>query len=220
MRRLPELVKDYRPAPEVLQKIERLTLLIIIGPSGAGKTTIINALGLPYVSSDNSRPRRPEEREGVDYFFRDDYEKLANEIRTGQFVQVAIDSGGDLKATRASSYPGSGLATMAVVADVVLIFRKLGFGRTISAFIVPPSYEEWMRRMDIHELSADQKNKRLAEARRSFIFALKDKQTHFILNDNVADAVVQIQNLVSGKGDVEREAIARRAATESLNRLN
>lgn len=220
LRRLPELARNYRAAPEVLQKIQRLKLLIIIGPSGVGKTTIINALGLPYVPSDNSRPRRPEEREGVDYFFRQDYERVIKEIKTGKFVQVAIDSGGDLKATRASSYPESGMATMAVVADVVPYFRDLGFGQTVSIFITPPSYEEWMRRLDVHDLSEEHKNKRLAEASRSFSFALNDKQTHFILNDNISDAANQINDLVAGKIDNGREAAARQAAEGCLDKLN
>src|SRR6266550_839801 len=104
-RQLPELVRNYRPAPDVLNKIKNLNLLMVIGPSGVGKTTIINRLGLRYVPSDTTRDSRLGEQEGVDFYFRKDYGQIVSELKNGQFVQAAVDSGGDLKATKASSYP-------------------------------------------------------------------------------------------------------------------
>lgn len=218
--KLPEWEKNYQASPEVLQKIGKLTLLIIIGPSGVGKSTVIKALGVPYVPSDTTRPRRAEEVDGRDYLFRDDYGRLAKEIENGRFVQIAVGSGGDFYGTRASSYPDEGLATMAVVADVVPDFRRMGFGRTISAFIVPPSSEEWMHRMDSHPMSAEQRQKRLAEARRSLNFALKDSETHLVLCEIPKNAARQIIDLTEGRVDEQREVTARLAARQCLDTLN
>lgn len=212
LKQLPELAKGYRPAPDVVNKVNGLQLLMVIGPSGVGKTTVINKLECKYIISDTTRSPRPDEKEGVDYYFRDDYEQIIDEMKNGRFVQVAIDSGGDLKATRAISYPESGTAVMAVVADVIPIFRELGFKKTISVFVTPPSYNEWMKRLSSHDLSPEQLGKRLAEARRSLEFALQDKETYFILNDDLEGAAQQTKNVVEGKVDKEREEQARQVA--------
>src|SRR6266550_3095700 len=83
---LPGLVKDYKALPEVHEQISNIDLLMIIGATGVGKTAIIKRLGIPYVVADTTRPIRPEEINGTDYFFRTDYETLANEIKQHHFV--------------------------------------------------------------------------------------------------------------------------------------
>ena len=167
---------------------------------------------MPYVPSDTTRPMRPDEIEGLDYFFRTDYEQLASEIKNRQFVQVIVGPAGDFYGTRASVYPQVGRAVYAVVADVIPTFRQLGFSETTSAFVTPPTFLEWMNRIDKHNVETDQLAKRLEEAKRSFNFALNDPQTHFILNDDLDKAVYQTKMLLSGTPNTSREEIARQAA--------
>ena len=52
-------------------------LVVLSGPSGAGKNTLLNAVmnrvpGLRYSVSATTRPPRPGERDGVVYFFVSD----------------------------------------------------------------------------------------------------------------------------------------------------
>ncbi len=51
----------------------RPVIIAIVGPSGSGKTTmqqyLHNQYGIPAIVSTTTRPRRPDEVEGVDYFF-------------------------------------------------------------------------------------------------------------------------------------------------------
>jgi guanylate kinase len=218
-KQLPELVRNYKPAFDVTSHIKNLDLLMIIGPSGVGKTAIINRLNLKYIISDTTREPRPDEKEGVDYYFRQDYDQIVKEMKDGRFVQAVIDSGGDLKATRDSTYPDSGIAVMAVIAGVIPNFRQLGFRKTFSVFVTPPSFEEWMQRLDIHHLSGEQQALRLAEAARSFEFALNDKETNFILNDDIEEAVNQTKNVLEGVVNQEREAEARSIAESLLGNV-
>jgi guanylate kinase len=219
LEQLPELKTNYRSAPEVLEHIGGVKLLMLIGPTGVGKSTLINNLGLAFVPSDTSRPARPGEKDGIDFNFHSDYSALTADITAGRFVQVAIGPSGDFYATKASSYPKSGFAVMPVVADVVPIFRQLGFKETFSAFITPPSYEEWMSRIKKHGLTDQEIKKRLPEAIRSLNFALTDATTHFILNDNLDKAAAQIQKLLDNKIDKNRESEAHKAAQEILDHL-
>ena len=216
---LPGLIKEYQPTMDVLDKIHKLTLLMIIGPSGVGKTTIIDSLGLKFVPSDTTRPARADEQDGVDMNFRSDYDQVVSDIRNGWFVQIALGASGDIYATKDSSYPASGTAVMPVMADGIPIFRRLGFAKTISVFITPPDFDEWMRRMVNHPASEEERAKRLREARRSIEFALTDKEVHFILNDKVNAAVTQIKDLLGEKINQEREAKARKAAQSLLAAL-
>lgn len=209
---LPDLVRDYQPLPEVSTRISNVELLMIIGATGVGKTSIIKRIGVPFVITDTTRPIRPDEIDGADYYFRTDYEQLVGEIKARKFVQVNIFSTGDFYGTRASAYPEVGFAVYAIVADRIAEFRQMGFNETISAFITPPSFLEWMSRIDRHNSERDQLSKRLDEAKRSFNFALNDQQTHFILNDELDAAVRQTELLLNGAPDSVMEAKARQAA--------
>jgi guanylate kinase len=220
LKQLPKLVENYKPASDVLRQISELSLLMIVGPSGVGKTSIINRLGLKYVVSDTTRSARSDEQEGVDYYFREDYDKIVDEIKNGRFVQVAVDSGGDLKATREDVYPESGMAVMAVVAGAIPIYRQLGFKKTLGAFITPPSYDEWMARLNSHKLTPDQQMHRLSEAAHSLEFSLSDPQMHFILNDELEKAVAQTELLIKGQINAEREAKACKIAKDLLQNVS
>lgn len=218
--RLPALVKNYQPAPDVLSQIGNVELLMVVGPSGVGKTTLIQRSGLVYVPSDTTRPIRPEEKNGEDYYFRADYDQILQEVSAGRYAQVAVGSGGDFYATKDTSYPTSGMAIMAVVADALPIFRELGFKKTISAFITPPGYDEWMRRLLIHRLTPEQFSLRIDEAKRSFSTALADSDMHFILNDDLEAASNQLVNLIAGNINLHREQDAKLAAGELLKKLS
>lgn len=216
---LPKLVKEYEASPVALERIMHITLFMIIGPSGSGKTSIIKGMHVPYVASDTTRLKRPEEIEGEDYFFRDDYDKIVYDMKHGGFVQVAVDSGGDFKATRAGVYPYFGLATYNVIADVIPIFRELGFEKTFSLYIVPPNMAEWMHRMKAHNLNPAELEMRMAEAQRSLKFALSDVQMHFILNDVMDDAVAQANDLIGSRVNRVREEYAKQTAERLYKEL-
>jgi guanylate kinase len=216
---LPDLARDYQAAPEVMHRIGRVSMLMIIGPSGVGKTSVIKQIDVPYVIADTTREPRQGERNGVDYHFRKDYDNIFHEIQTGQFVQIAVGPTGDFYATRPQVYPESGPAVYAVVADAVPIFRKLDFKTTVSVFITPPSFEEWMRRINTHDLTEQQLKGRLVEARRSLIFALNDGKIHFVLNDDLDKAKDQIKSLLEGNTNDAREQEAKKIATSLLNSL-
>jgi guanylate kinase len=217
---LPDLVRDYQALPEIIDRIRGIDLLMIIGGTGVGKTSIIKRLGIPFVPPDTTRPVRPDEIDGTDYFFRTDYQSVIAEIKERKFVQVAVGPAGDFYGTRASSFPQVGLAVYAVVADAVPTFRQLGFNETISAFVTPPTFIEWMERIDRNNVESDQLSKRLEEAKRSFYFALNDPQVHFILNDDLDKAVYQTKMLVSGKPDENRQSLARQAAENIYKELS
>lgn len=69
-------------------------LVVISGPSGVGKDTVVQRLkerGLPFhfVVTATSRPKRPDEVHGVDYFFYGEQEFL-DLLKRGELLEHAI----------------------------------------------------------------------------------------------------------------------------------
>ena len=70
-------------------------LLIFTAPSGAGKTTIVRHLlsrydQLAFSISATTRPKRPHEQEGVDYYFKSksQFESLLDEAAFVEWEEV------------------------------------------------------------------------------------------------------------------------------------
>ena len=72
-------------------------IIIVSGPSGVGKGTILRTVmqqheSLHYSVSATSRPMRPEDREGVSYYFvsRERFEEM---IAAGELLEHACYAG-------------------------------------------------------------------------------------------------------------------------------
>lgn len=215
---LAELVANYQPDERVIAGLSKVHLLMVVGPTGVGKSTLIKASGIKEVVGDASRAPRSNETNGVDNWFRSLDEMLA-EAKAGRYVQLALGSEGDLKATHAGSFPQSGLAAFPVAAAAVHVFRTLPFAGTTTAVIVPPDYDTWMQRISAHHTAPDKLAKRLAEARRSYEFALNDEASMFVLNDELEVAVARLIEAASGQVPDHHDQ-ARQIAANLLDRIN
>lgn len=214
---LQKHVQTYRPRPESLARLNTINLLMTLGPSGAGKTTLMRASGLPMVLGDCSRAPRAGEQDGIDYRFRSEDDMLAD-MRSGAFVQVAVGAEGDIKATHAGSFPASGTATFAVVAAAIGIFRALPFASTRTAVIVPPDYDTWMQRLGAYDTTRERLLNRLAEARQSYEFALQDTQARFVLSDTVEAGVRRLLQVAEDAAP-DDETRARGIVEEIVRRM-
>ncbi len=205
----------YTPNPAVKLQLSQIDLIAVVGPTGAGKNTMIDKSGLPYVRSDMTRMPRKHETDGVDANFRIDYDGLLRDIEAGLFVQYVVNPNGEFYGTKASSYPASGLCAMTIVATTVPLFSTLGFNKITPVYIVPPSYEEWMKRIRSHrdkDLPA-----RLIEAKTSIETALADSGYHFMINGDMFTACELFRRIANGTAnDAAEQAEARQAAFKIL----
>ena len=192
-----KLQSTYEPSDETRAQLSNVDLLAIVGPTGAGKSTIIDKLGLPYVMSDVSREPRNEEKHNRNYHFRTDYLQIINEIKNGSYVQFLVSKYDEFYGTRSSSYPNEGVCTMAIIARVIPEFRKLGFRSIKTIYVMPPSYVEWMHR--IGSTRKDDLLGRISEARQSILMALDDEKYEFVLNDSLDLAVDEIKTIIAGE---------------------
>ncbi|GBD33213.1 Guanylate kinase [bacterium HR33] len=128
-------------------------LLILSSPSGAGKTTIARALlaardDVGYSISATTRPPRPGEKDGVDYYFvtEDEFRRKRD---AGEFLEWAEYSG-YLYGTLRSEVDRVLASGKHVVLDIdVQGARAIRERRddVVSIFILPPSVEELLARL-------------------------------------------------------------------------
>ncbi|HWO88481.1 MAG TPA: guanylate kinase [Gemmatimonadales bacterium] len=127
--------------------------LVLSAPSGGGKTTIAKALlaareDLGYSVSATTRPPRPGEEDGRDYFFltRQQFEQ---KIAAGEFVEWA-EYGGELYGTlrsQLSAVLGSGRhCVLDIEINGARAVRAM-YPDAVLVFVVPPSAEELFERL-------------------------------------------------------------------------
>lgn len=83
---------------EMLSRSQKPLLIVISGPSGVGKDSVINRMkerGLPFrfVITANTRPQRPDEIDGVDYFFvtHEEFERMIEDDELFEYAVVYED---------------------------------------------------------------------------------------------------------------------------------
>lgn len=147
-------------------------LVIISGPSGVGKGTLIHRLmerrkELVFSISYTTRDSRPEERDGVDYFFvtQEDFQAR---VESGDFLEYAgfADNAYGTSNAYVSAYRSEGRT---VLLDIEVQGARQVRARCPEAvliYIMPPSYEVLKQRLVGRGTEEPEKvRKRLAAAR-------------------------------------------------------
>ena len=127
--------------------------LVLSSPSGGGKTTIAKALvaardDVGYSISATTRPKRPGEVDGRDYFFlpRKEFERR---VKAGDFVEWAEYSGhryGTLREQVQAALDSGRHVVLDVETTGAKNIRR-AFPEAVLVFVVPPTAEELMRRL-------------------------------------------------------------------------
>jgi guanylate kinase len=193
------------------------TLYIVAAPSGAGKSSLVNALlererGIVLSISHTTRPPRPGDVDGQHYHFvnRGVFERL---VADGAFIEHAEVFGNLYGTSRAAVEP-----LLADGRDVLLEIDWQGarqvrraYPDCVSIFILPPSREELERRLRTRASdNAPTITLRLAESRDEIAHA--DDFDYIIVNDQFADALADLRAIVTARR-LRREAqCARHAA--------
>lgn len=123
-------------------------LLVISGPTCAGKDTVIRGLlqqnrHLRRLVTTNSRPKRPDEKEGEDYYFvtRNEFEKLIAEDAFFEWVEYRGHyRGGQKKHVREALESGKDVVWRIDVRGVKNIYSKVKelYPRSAFVFLTAP----------------------------------------------------------------------------------
>lgn len=211
-----DLYKGYKPNEEVMSQLAKIELIAVVGITGVGKSTIIDDSGLPLVLSDMTRDPREGEKNGIDVWFRSDYDTLLKEIEEGYFVQFLVGHTGQFYGTKISSYPSEGQCAMPIITSALSNFQDLGFRSIRTVYILPPNFEEWMNRSSMH--NDPDINKRYIEAEESLEYALNN-DLYFIINNDINLAVSKFLDFVKGLQNKDHQDEARIVVKELLTKI-
>jgi guanylate kinase len=178
-------------------------VLVITGPSGVGKGTLIRALrerspGLELSVSATTRRPRPGEQAGVDYHYLSD-EEFDRRLEEGEFLEHAEYAGNRYGTLRSELDRARDAGARALVLEIeVQGARQVreALPEAVQVFIAPPSEEALRTRLVGRGADdPDQIERRLAVAREEL--AARDEFKHVIVNDRLEDAVEELVRLVA-----------------------
>jgi len=175
---------------------------ILSAPSGAGKTTLCRAIldrfpDLRYSVSHTTRPPRPGEKDGVDYFFisTDVFQERLRNNRWAEWARVHDNFYG----TSADFLEAQAAAGRDVLLDIDVQGAKQILARyperTVAIFIMPPSLAVLKARLTGRSAdSPEQIEKRLRNATDEM--AQKEMYHHVIVNDRLTEAIDALAFLI------------------------
>ncbi len=190
---------------------EKGLLLVISGPSGAGKGTVCSAYLKEHSEcalsvSATTRSPRPGEEDGVNYYFMS-REEFREKIKNDGFLEHAVFC---------DNYYGTPKdAVMQMIdsgRDVILEIEVQGamqvrahYPEAVFIFVVPPTMEELENRLRGRGTESDEVvRSRLDRAKEEFNYT--HKYNYILVNDTVENAVKRLDAIITAeKCRIERK---------------
>lgn len=180
---------------------ERGNLFVFAAPSGAGKTSLVTALTdtianiRPSVSH-TTRPKRPGEQEGENYFFVDE-ERFAHLVKQGAFLEHAQVF--DYRYGTSKAWVEDALTAGT---DVILEIDWQGaqqirtvFSDCTTIFILPPSIQALRERLQKRKQDAPAViEKRIAAAQSEM--SHYDEFDYLVINDEFEDGLADLEMII------------------------
>jgi guanylate kinase len=176
-------------------------LFVISAPSGAGKTSIARVIlarhpGMRFSVSATTRPRRPGEVDGKDYFFltRDEFTRRVGEGAFAEWEEIY----GDFYGTLCSEIEGALGAGESLLFDVDvkggLSIKKL-YPEAVTVFVRPPSVETLLERLRNRHTEDGATLARRME-RVPMELSLGDRFDRTVVNDVLEEAVEEVDGII------------------------
>jgi guanylate kinase len=181
-------------------------LLVLSGPSGVGKDTVLHKLfqlhpALRYSVSYTTRRPRPGEQDGVSYSFVDE-PTFVRMVDAGEFLEWARVHGNlygtSMRRVRECLDRGEDVVLKIDVQGAAQLRGKVP--EAVFIFLLPPSVDELRERLRSRESESDESlSQRDADAVRELAEA--GRYDHRVVNDQVERAAREILDIVAASRD-------------------
>lgn len=223
-----DALKHYNVSESSRQILSKTKLVLLVAPSAGGRNTIISELmklgDYYFVISDTTRQPRFNngvlEENGKEYWFRSEFEML-QDVKGGKFLEAEIIHGQQVSGIsvrelkKASDHNKIAITDVDIGGISNIIEAKPD---TIAIAVLPPSFEEWQRRLSLRgTIEVSEYKRRMQTACKIFKQAAKHTKFAFVINDNLAHATEQINHIAKkGMTDAKKNDQARQLATKLL----
>ncbi|MDB5170264.1 MAG: guanylate kinase [Candidatus Saccharibacteria bacterium] len=225
------VLADYHVSEGAKDLLARLQLVLLVGPSSAGRNTIINELlksgKYHFIVSDTTRQPRVNdgvlEENGKQYWFRTEDEVL-QDLEAGEFLEAAIIHNQQVSGISMRELAAAVNEQKVAINEIEVVGADHIHAVKPDAlflFILPPSFDEWMVRMNTRgSLPADETRRRLTSAVKELTMALDRDYYRFVVNDTFVHTAAGInkmtlENARSEKHQAEGIAVAQQLLTDT-----
>ena len=144
---------NLQPAACYSAPVKKPLLFVLSGPSGVGKDAVLTYLknadcGLKFVTTMTTRPRRPNEKDGVDYQFvtKDQFQKLRDNDELLEWAEVYDNWYGVSKETVQQALKQGKDVMVKVDIQGAFAYKNFAPGSGL-IFLSPPSFDELANRL-------------------------------------------------------------------------
>ena len=187
-------------------------LFVISGPSGVGKSTVVKEVmrrseNLNFSISATTRPQRPGEIDGRNYFFmtRCEFEQMIAEEKLLEYTEYV----GNYYGTPESQVDSALAQNSDILLDVEVngaLNVKRRRPDAVLIFMLAPSFSEIEKRLNGRGDTAPELiKKRLDQARWEYTMA--DQYDYLVVNDNVNKAVEEILSIMTAEKCKTKERV-------------
>ena len=194
------------------------SVLVLSAPSGCGKTTLAKALvarsdRFVFSVSATTRKPRPDERDGVDYHFRDKASFLRM-VENGELLEW-VEVHGNLYGTPRAGVLDPSRPGLCTVLDIDVQGALLLKATTVDpllVFILPPSLESVQKRLALRGSEQDDERKRRLRAALDELERVRRFDV-VVVNDALEECVDELMSVAEGRGTgIGAEEAARRVS--------
>ena len=220
-------LENYRPSDEARTVLNETTLVLLVGPSSSGRNTVITELlktdRYHFIVSDTTRPPRVNngvrETNGVEYWFRSEEDMLAD-IQKGEYLEAEVIFGQQVSGISIRELRKARDEQRIAVNDVDIG----GIGNimrakpdTIALLLLPPSFDEWLHRLDNRgKMSKEEVRRRFETACRIFANGAESDHLTIVVNDTFERAVEQVRRIAEDGAIDTQEQLRGKALAERL----
>ena len=190
-----------------MENKKRGLLIIMSGPSGVGKGTVTKevmkdkSLNLFYSVSMTTRPQRPGEENGREYYFvsKEEFQRNIDNNNLLEWAEFVGNRYGTPKdKVEELRNQGKHILLEIEINGAQEVLRKINDDRVISFFLMPPSLDALEARIRRRKTeSEDIIQERLQKGVKEM--GMTEQYDHIIINDDIARASQEIVDLIKLK---------------------
>lgn len=223
-----QILARYTMSQQSLHSLSQTQLVLLVAPTSCGRNTLLRELiksGDYYlIVSDTTRSPRINdgilEQNGVEYWFRTEQEVL-QDLQNGAFLEAAVihqQQVSGISIRELQQAHDAGLIAISDTDIAGMASASVLKSDTIGIFVLPPNFEEWQRRLKHRgAMEAEEYKRRMQSAIIEFEAALEHEYFRFVINDDLEQAVINVNEIVKlDLRDAEHIAAGRNLAEQLL----